>query len=134
MTGSNHVVYNAGIGRYIMGNYSFIDEELNPRPIHQMEYPESSISQLTLYEAPEPWGPWKLFYRDDDWGTYGDYQPNFPTKWMTDDGHLMYMVSSGSWDDYNFVVQKVALKLKGETAFPKESKFFRYIRAGLDKR
>ena len=133
-TGSNHVVYNAGIGRYIMGNYSFIDEELNPRPIHQMEYPESSISQLTLYEAPEPWGPWKLFYRDDDWGTYGDYQPNFPTKWMTDDGHLMYMVSSGSWDDYNFVVQKVALKLKGETEFPKESKFFRYIRAGLDKR
>ena len=117
-----------------MGNYSFIDDELNPRPIHQMEYPESSISQLTLYEAPEPWGPWKLFYRDDDWGTYGDYQPNFPTKWMTDDGHLMYMVSSGSWDDYNFVVQKVALKLKGETEFPKESKFFRYIRAGLDKR
>ena len=53
---------------------------------------------------------------------------------MTDDGHLMYMVSSGSWDDYNFVVQKVALKLKGETEFPKESKFFRYIRAGLDKR
>ena len=30
--------------------------------------------------------------------------------------------------------EKVALKLKGETEFPKESKFFRYIRAGLDKR
>ncbi len=128
MTGANHVVYNAGIQRYIMGNYSFIDEELYPRPIHQMGYPESSISQLTLYEAPEPWGPWRLFYRDDDWGTYGDYQPNFPTKWMTADGHIMYMVSAGSWDDYNFVVQKIALKLRGEEDFPKEARFFRYQR------
>lgn len=128
MTGANHVVYNPGIGRYLMGNYSFIDRELHPRPIHQMGYPESSISQLTLYEAPEPWGPWKLFYRDDDWGTYGDYQPNFPTKWMAADGRLLYMVSSGSWDDYNFVVQKMALKLKGEADFPPESRLFRYRR------
>lgn len=128
MTGANHVAYNAGIGRYIMGNYSFIDEDLYPRPIHQMGYPESSISQLTLYEAPEPWGPWKLFYRDDDWGTYGDYQPNFPTQWMTEDGHVMYMVSSGSWDDYNFVVQKMALRLQGEEDFPREARLFRYSR------
>ena len=128
MTGANHVVYNPGIGRYLMGNYSFIDKELHPRPIHQMGYPESSISQLTLYEAPEPWGPWKLFYRDDDWGTYGDYQPNFPTKWITENGRLLYMVSSGSWDDYNFVVQKVALRLKGDADFPPESRLFRYRR------
>ena len=73
-------------------------------------------------------GPWKLFYRDDDWGTYGDYQPNFPTKWMAADGRLLYMVSSGSWDDYNFVVQKMALKLKGEADFPPESRLFRYRR------
>ena len=128
MTGANHVVYDPGIGRYLMGNYSFIDRELHPRPIHQMGYPESSISQLTLFEAPEPWGPWKLFYRNDDWGTYGDYQPNFPTKWMTADGRLLYMVSSGSWDDYNFVVQKLALRLKGETDFPPEARLFRYRR------
>ena len=52
--------------------------------------------------------------RNDNWGTYGDYQPNFPTKWMTADGCIVYMVSSGSWDDYNFVVQKLALKTKGK--------------------
>ena len=124
MTGSNHVAYNPGLKRYIMGNYSFIDEALHPRPIHQMEYPESHISQLTLYEAEEPWGPWKLFYRDDDWGTYGDYQPNFPTRWFSEDGRILFMVSSGSWDDYNFVVQKIALKCKGDGAFPAAARYF----------
>ena len=109
-----------------MGNYSFIDENLNPRPIHQMRYPESHYSQLTLYEAPEPWGPWKLFYRDDRWGTYGDYQPNFPTKWMTQDGRILYMVSSGSWDDYNFVVQKMAIRLAGDKTLPDAAKYFKY--------
>ena len=109
-----------------MGNYSFVDENLNPRPVHQMRYPESHYSQLTLYEAAEPWGPWKLFYQDDRWGSYGDYQPNFPTKWMTEDGRILYMVSSGSWDDYNLVVQKVALKLKTDKAFPAAARYFQY--------
>ena len=36
--------------------------------------------------------------------------------------------------DEIYQVLSLALKLKGETEFPKESKFFRYIRAGLDKR
>ena len=126
MTGSNHVCYNKGLGRYIMGNYGFVDEEMYPRPVHQMDYPQSHISQLTLFEAEEPWGPWKLFYRDDNWGTYGDYQPNFPVKWISQDGHIMFMVSSGSWDDYNFVVQKIALRCRGEEKFPVEAAKFGY--------
>ena len=114
MTGENHVAYNKGLGRYIMGNYSFIDAEGNPRPYHQA-WPESSKrSQLTLFEAPEPWGPWSLFYRDDDWGRLGGYQPNFPTKWMSEDGKTMWMVSSGSYEDYNFTIQKLVLKINGE--------------------
>jgi len=112
MTGENHVSYNPGIKRYIMGNYGFIDEEGNPRPYHQCKWPTSVYpSQLTLFEAPEPWGPWSLFYRDDNWGTYGDYQPNFPTKWMSEDGKRMWMVSAGTFDDYNFTVQEVILEL-----------------------
>lgn len=107
MTGENHIAYNAGLGRYILGNYSFIDAAGNPRPYHQA-WPESARrSQLTLYEAPEPWGPWSLFYRDDDWGRLGGYQPNFPTKWMSADGRTMWMVYSGSYEDYNFTIQKL---------------------------
>ena len=124
MTGADHCAYCEGIGRYILGNYSFIDENLHPRPIHQMRWPEAYRSQLTLFEAEHPWGPWKIFHRDDDWGTYGDYQPNFPTKWMSKDGRMLFMISSGSWDDYCFVVQKLALKLKGDEAFPDAAKWF----------
>ena len=110
MTGENHVSYNAGLKRYIMGNYGFIDPQGNPRPYHQA-WPESAQrSQLTLFEAPEPWGPWSLFYRDDNWGRLGGYQPNFPTKWMSEDGLTMWMVSSGSYEDYNFTIQKFTLE------------------------
>ena len=120
MTGENHVVYNKGIKRYIMGNYGFMTPKGEPRPYHQnfivkdeeTRYP----SQLTLFEAPEPWGPWALFYKDDNWGMYGGYQPNFPTKWISEDGRTMHMVSSGTFDDYNFTVQKLILKLNPDDA------------------
>ena len=113
MTGENHVSYNRGLGRYIMGSYGFLDGDGNPRPYHAAGlWPQSALrSQLTLYESPEPWGPWSLFYRDDDWGTYGDYQPSFPTKWMSGDGRTMLMVSSGTFDDYNLTLQKVTLEV-----------------------
>ena len=112
MCGENHVSYNAGIGRYLLGNYSFVDDNLTPRPNHQGTWPESAYrSQLTLYESKTLFGPWKLFYQDDNWGTYGDYQPSFPPKWMYDAGKLLYMVSSGTYDDYNFTVQKCRLTL-----------------------
>ena len=45
---------------------------------------------------------------------------------MTEDGRVMYMVSSGSWDDYNLVVQKIALKLKEDDAMTPVAKYFRY--------
>ncbi len=108
MTGQNHVAYNKGIGRYLMGNYGFVDESGEPRPYHANDDTRGP-SQLTIFESKNPWGPWKLFYTDENWGTYGDYQPNFPTKWISDDGLELYVVSSGSYDDYNFTVQKMTL-------------------------
>jgi len=116
MTGENHVSYSPGLKRYIMGNYSFTTPDGAPQPYHQ-NWPHSvAPSQLTLFEAPEPWGPWSLFHVDDNWGTVGDYQPNFPTKWISDDGRRMWMVSSGSFDDYNFTCQELTLTLAGDTS------------------
>ena len=45
---------------------------------------------------------------------------------ISQDGHIMFMVSSGSWDDYNFVVQKIALRCRGEEKFPVEAAKFGY--------
>jgi hypothetical protein len=113
MTGENHVCFNPGLGRYLLGNYAFLDEKGNPRPYHATDaWPQSALrSQLTLFEAREPWGPWLMFYKNDAWGTYGDYQPSFPTKWISADGCTMLMASSGSFDDYNLTLQKVTLEI-----------------------
>jgi hypothetical protein len=46
--------------------------------------------------------------------SYGNYQPNFPIKWISDDGLSMLMVSSGSLDDYNLTLQKVILEIANE--------------------
>jgi hypothetical protein len=112
MTGENHVSYNAGLDRYIMGNYGFVTDDLYPRPYHQGDWPETTQrSQLTLFEAPNLWGPWSMFHRDDDWGMYGGYQPAFPVKWMFNEGRTMFMVSSGTGDDYNFTMQRLDLDI-----------------------
>jgi hypothetical protein len=119
MTGENHVSYDRGIKRYLMGNYGFTDLEGNPRPYHQGSPfwdPLLQRSQLTLFEAPEPWGPWSIFHRDDDWGQHGGYNPSFPTKWMSEDGRTLWMVYSGSEEDYNFTLQKVVLGLDRASA------------------
>ena len=119
MTGSNHVVYNSALKRYIMGNYSFFDsvrphddwmsDGKRPRPLHQCIPTSQFPSQLTLFEAPEPWGPWRWFHRDDNWGCWGGYQPSFPTKWMSADGREMFMVYSALGDDYCLTVQRIIL-------------------------
>ena len=112
MTGENHVSFNAGINRYIMGNASFTDSAGSPRPYQQGPWPDSTLrSELTLLDSPNPWGPWSVFHRDSNWGTYGDYQPSFPVSWMCNGGRTMFMVSSGSFDDYNFVTQRVDLSV-----------------------
>lgn len=49
MTGENHVSYNAGLKRYLMGNYGLIDPEGNPRPyLNRVDpaYPPNSISAI----------------------------------------------------------------------------------------
>ena len=121
MTGENQVCYNAGLNRYILGNYSFIDGFGDPFLYYGADKNlldsrgitgENIRSQLTLFEAPEPWGPWSIFYRDDHWGETANYQPVFPTKWILDGGRTMFMVSSGTPGDYNFAVRKMTLKAR----------------------
>jgi hypothetical protein len=109
MTGEDHVTYNPGLKRYILANYGFHDNQLNPRPYHQHVMESVCPSQLTLFEAPQMSGPWSLFYQNNNFGTCGEYNASFPQKWMSKDGKTMWMVSAGSFDDYNLVTQKLTL-------------------------
>lgn len=78
------VVYNAPLDRYIYSSWT--------------EY------TFEFYEAPEPWGPWELFYRKD-YGTLpwfgkgatcdgpknGGYAATIPSKFISDDGKSMWV-------------------------------------------
>jgi hypothetical protein len=113
MTGEDHITYNPVLKRYFLANYGFHDRHLNPRPYHQGKG-TACPSQLTLFEATQPSGPWSLFYRNDDFGTCGECNASFPQKWMSKDGKTMWMVSAGTFDDYNFVTQSLTLVTRGQ--------------------
>jgi len=102
--GENHVSYNPYIKRFILCNYAFYNPETGePRPYHNKPYCDY-LTQLSMYEAEYPWGPWRLFLRDDDW-LIGGYQPSVPVKWMTADGCSMTLLASGNGPNYCFVTQ-----------------------------
>jgi len=59
-----------------------------------------------VYEAPEPWGPWRTVYFTQEWDIGPGELGCFPTKWMSTDGKSMYLVCSS---DDQFTVRKCNL-------------------------
>jgi hypothetical protein len=66
MIGENPIMYIPSLGRYVLANFGFLDNEGNARPWHTTPFMAPHRTQLVLLEAPQPWGPWSMFYRDDD--------------------------------------------------------------------
>jgi hypothetical protein len=61
-----------------------------------------------IYEAPEPWGPWRTVYFTEQWDVGPGERAEFPTKWMSADGRTLYLTFSG---DDNFCVRKATLEI-----------------------
>jgi hypothetical protein len=61
---------------------------------------------LTVYEAPQPWGPWSVIFDTDNWDVGPGDSQSFPGKWMQADGRTLHLVLSG--DDY-FSVRKAKI-------------------------
>ena len=85
MLGQNAIHYNAEIGRWLVANYGFVNGAGDPWPWHQLPWHTHDTprrTQLTMLEAPHPWGPWSVFFRDDDfgaaWDGSGAYGTTFP--------------------------------------------------------
>lgn len=53
---------------------------------------------LGIFEAPEPWGPWKTAFYTLDWDMGPGETGCLPTKWMSEDGKSCHYLFSG--DDY----------------------------------
>ncbi len=83
------VTYYAPLGRYLMTMRS---RAKNGGP-----------NQFSIYDAPEPWGPWTTVYYTEKWEGdilskgnrgWGESQ-HIPSKWISADGKTFYLVFAG---------------------------------------
>lgn len=95
------VVYNAPLKRYILNMRAGL---------------EAGTNYFGLFEAPNPWGPWKTIYFDDKGAGrkndgWGEVQ-HFPTKWISADGKSMNIVCTCG---DGFVVKPITLTVSRTT-------------------
>jgi hypothetical protein len=92
------VVYNKGIGRYLLTAF------------HESRGEDGSWG---IFDAPNPWGPWTTVAYYTNWiDTTPKFCFQFPSKWISPDGKTLWMIFSGTgvYDSFNIV--KATLKLK----------------------
>jgi hypothetical protein len=120
MTSVQQANYHPTLQRYVFANWAWISYDGMPRPDHTVDERNARTghqrTQLTLVEGETPWGPWKVFYRDDDWGGWdgssGGYTPVFPPAWLEDGGlWMVFTQCCGNprppLNHYNFNAQHV---------------------------
>jgi len=89
------ISYNPGIKRYIWCQVLPVsDHSQGPR----------FEGGFGIYEAPEPWGPWRTVYYTRKWDVGPGETSSFPVKWISTDGKTCHLLFSG--DDY-FSVRRV---------------------------
>lgn len=81
------VSYDAGLKRYLWCQI-----------LPYSKHPQGQRFQggFGIYEAPEPWGPWRTVFYTTDWDTGPGESSSFPTKWMSADGRTLHLVFSGN--------------------------------------
>ncbi len=75
MLGQDHSHYSPQLQRYLLPNYGFVAWETG-QPVgwhgYYQEHHRAPAGQLTLYEAPEPQGPWALVGVTQPWNLAGN--------------------------------------------------------------
>mgnify|MGYP003574931116 CR=1 FL=1 len=62
---------------------------------------------FSIYDAPEPWGPWTTVFTTENWDVGPGETSSFPSKWFSRDGTTAWLLFSG---DDCFSVRKAELK------------------------
>ena len=92
------ISYNPGLGRYLWCQiFPFSTDRRGPR----------FQGGFGIYEAPEPWGPWRTVFHTKTWDVGPGETASFPTKWISPDGRTAHLLSS---TDDTFAVRKVTLR------------------------
>jgi hypothetical protein len=118
MTG---IQYVPTVKRFVLAQWSYVSmrgggdrtgaADSSPPWPDEPRYRLADRTMLCLYEAPKPWGPWRLFHAETPWGP-AFYNPNFPAKWFTDGGRKIWLVEGGNYrggGGYNFNVRQLEL-------------------------
>jgi hypothetical protein len=86
--GIPELVYLAGIRRYLLFTWR----------LHRDFSPDDG-TDLLVFEAPEPWGPFALAHAEEYWEgqSFNPYCPRLPLKWLEPDGLTGWLQFSGSW-------------------------------------
>ena len=64
---------------------------------------------FSIYDAPEPWGPWTQVFATEHWDTGPGESCSLPVKWMSSDGLSLWLVFSG---DDSFSLRQAKVKLR----------------------
>lgn len=75
------VTYNPGLGRYLLTNQ------------HSVVGRGPTSNQIAVFEAPEPWGPWRTVVYETNWvGGTGNISLYFAPKWWRNGGSEFTLV------------------------------------------
>jgi len=90
------ISYNAGLKRYLWCQTLYRQEDMR------------FAGGLGIFEAAEPWGPWRTVFYTERWDVGPGETSSFPCKWMKSQikEHTAYLVFSG---DDCFSVRKAML-------------------------
>jgi len=86
------VTYNAPLGRYLL--------------VMRSRGQVGGRNQFSIYDAPEPWGPWTTVFYTENWDVDPGESAHIPSKWISTDGKTCHLVFAGS---DSFAVRKFTL-------------------------
>jgi hypothetical protein len=97
--GHSDMTWNPGLGRFLLAVFSDTVPHREDASFEETQRWERH-TELQLYEAPAPWGPWGLVYREEPWGgpDHACYLPHIPAKWIDADRLSGWMLYSGDWE------------------------------------
>ena len=124
-TGMTGIQYVPALKRFVLAQWSYVSMKEHGQwpcedPSLPLPWPDDVVhnsadqTMLCLYEAPKPWGPWKLAHAQTPWGP-AYYNPNFPSKWFEDGGKSMWIVQGGNFREasgYQFITQHMKWVLR----------------------
>jgi len=77
------ISYNAGLKRYFWCQTLYGKDDMR------------FSGGIGVFEAAEPWGPWRTVFYTEKWDVGPGETSSMPTKWMSKDGRTCYLVFSG---------------------------------------